>query len=99
MKKRRRAKRLQWRRPSRRTLALAAAVAGAALLQVWVQLQVTQLGYEIGLIRGLARRATGERAALSAELAAVTSPRSLDHEARLRLGLRPPAEGQVIGLP
>lgn len=87
----------RWRRPSRAALGWASALAGAAALQVWVQLQTTELGYEIGLVRQLMRRAASERGELEAELAAVTSPRALDRAAA-RLGLRPPAEGQVVGL-
>lgn len=99
MKRRNRPGPIRWSRPPRRALVWAGAIAGAAVVQVWLQIQATRLGYEIGIVRSLVGRAASERAELEAELAAVTSPRALDGEARVRLGLRPPAEGQVIGLP
>lgn len=75
------------------------ALAAAGALQVWLHLQTTELGYEIGLIRHVTRRLVGERGELEAELAALTSPRALDAAARTRLGLRPPQQGQVVMIP
>jgi cell division protein FtsB len=95
--KRRRTLRLP--RPARSTLGWMGAVAAAAALQVWVQLQATELGYQIGLLRGVLQQLADEKAELEAELAGLTSPRALDVAARTRLGLRPPEPGQVVGVP
>lgn len=80
---------------------LAWALAGIAVsaLNVWVQLQTKSVGYEIAAARRLVTKFSDENRRLEAELATVTSMASLDRAARERLGMRPPEEGQLVGMP
>ena len=87
------------RRPSPRAVGWIGVLAVVAAVEVWLHLKTTELGYELGLIRQVSLRLVGERGELEAELATLTSPRALDMVARTRFGLRPPQQGQVMGLP
>lgn len=73
------------------------AIAGA--LQVWVQHQSRQVGYEIGRIREVKLSLDRERRELDMEIATLESKPEIDRVARERLGLVPPREGQLVGLP
>ncbi|MBI2962697.1 MAG: cell division protein FtsL [Deltaproteobacteria bacterium] len=86
-------------RPSRVALAWVAALTAAGALVVWLHLQTTEVGYQLIALHKLVERLGSEKAELEVELATLTSPRSLDAVAKSRLGLRPPREGQVVGLP
>lgn len=90
---------MRFRWPQRAALGWIVALAAAAALQVWLRLQITQLGYELGTICKAAQRLGAEKAELEAELAAVTSPRALDLAARTRLRMRPAESGEIVGLP
>jgi len=88
------------RRRLARDLALAASVIFAlALVLVWVRLQVVRTGYQLSAARRLEHRLQQEQRELMLELATFTSPRRLGKLARERLGMRPPARGQVVGPP
>lgn len=86
-------------RPSRVAVAWVAALTAAGALEVWLHLQTTEVGYELSALHRMVGRLSNERNDLEAELATRTSPHALDVAARTRLGLRPPAEGQVVGVP
>jgi cell division protein FtsL len=81
---------------TRRWVALFA-IAGA--LQVWVHLESRQIGYEIGRIREVKLSLDRERRELDMEIATLESKPEIDRVARERLGLVPPREGQLVGLP
>jgi hypothetical protein len=86
-------------RPSRVALAWVAALMGAGALQVWLHLQATEVGYQLSALHKLIDRLAAEGSDLEVELATMKSPTSLDAVARARLGLRPPRDGQIVGLP
>ena len=91
----------RWRslRPSRLVVAWVAALTAASALEVWLHLQTTEIGYQLSMIHTLNERLAGERRELEVELATLKTPQSLDRLAKSRLGLRPPREGQIVGLP
>lgn len=91
--------RVRWPRFSRAGLSWGVAIASAVALKVWLHLQITEAGYQLNLLHQLFVRLGAERSELEAELATLTSPRSLDAIARKRLGLQSPREGQIVGLP
>lgn len=90
---------LTFARPSRVAVAWVAALMGAGALQVWLHLQATEIGYQLSALHKLIERLAAESSELEVELATMKSPTSLDAVARARLGLRPPREGEVVGLP
>ncbi|HZR79700.1 MAG TPA: cell division protein FtsL [Candidatus Binatia bacterium] len=66
------------------------------LFHVWTGLAVGQLGYALSDARALTERLDQELHELSIEYAAETTPGRLEEAARERLGLHPPAPGQVV---
>jgi len=86
-------------RPSRAAVAWVAAFAVAGALHVWLQLQATQLGYELSALHHVMDRLAQEKGELEVELATLTSPGALDRAARQRLGMHEPREGQIVGVP
>jgi cell division protein FtsL len=70
-----------------------------ALALVWVRLQVVHTGYELSTARQIERRLEQEQRELEIEIATRTSPRRLEDVARGRLGMGPPAPGQVVTKP
>jgi cell division protein FtsL len=66
---------------------------------VWVRLQVVNAGYELSTARRLAHRLEQEQRELEIEVATLTSPRRLERVARERLGMGPPAPGQIVSVP
>jgi hypothetical protein len=94
-----RARRWKVVRPSRIAVAWVATLTAAGALEVWLHLQTTEIGYELSMLHRMVGRLSSERNDLEAELATVTSPQALDLAAKTRLGLRPPVEGQVVGIP
>ena len=77
----------------------AIALIGVALMQVWLRLQVVQMGYALSTMSKLHGRLEQENRELKIELATMTSPDRLGKVARNRLGLVPPEKGQIIVLP
>ena len=67
-----------------------------ALCLVWVRLRAVDTGYEISTGRQLERRLEQEQRELGIEVATLTSPRRLEEVARTRLGMGPPAPGQIV---
>lgn len=90
--------RAQERRVASRLVLGAALALVVALLLVWVRLQVVHTGYDLSTARRLERRLEREQRELTLEIATLTSPRRLELLAR-RLGMQPPAPGQVVVLP
>jgi cell division protein FtsL len=91
-------------KPGERRLGLAIVLGGVvfvavALLLVWVRLQSVHMGYQLSAARHLAHRLEQEQRELALELATLTSPRRLEHLARERLGMGPPAPGQIVSVP
>jgi cell division protein FtsL len=86
-------------RPSRIAVAWVAALTAVSALQVWLHLQTTEVGYQLSALHKMVDRLGSERSDLEAELATLTSPRALDVAAKTRLRLRPPLEGQIVGVP
>jgi len=83
-----------------RQVGLGAIVAlGIALCLVWIRLQLVNTGYEISAARQLERRLEQEQRELRIEAATLTSPRRLETVARTRLGMGPPAPGQIVNVP
>jgi len=70
-----------------------------ALLLVWVRLQSVHTGYQLSAARHLAHRLEQEQRELELELATLTSPGRLERLARERLGMGPPAPGQIVSVP
>ena len=75
------------------------ALIGVVLIHVWLRLQVVQMGYVLSTLSKLQGRLEQENRELTVELATLTSPERLEALARNRLGLVPPAKGQVVVLP
>jgi len=86
-------------RPPRVLVGWLAALTAAGALQVWLHLQTTEIGYQLSALHKLVDRLAKERSDLEVELATLTSLRSLDAVAKARLGLRPPRDGQIVGMP
>jgi cell division protein FtsL len=84
------------RRVARRLAVGAGAVLVVALALVWVRLQVVHTGYDLSAARQLERRLEQEQRELQIEIATLTSPRRLEEIARGRLGMGPPAPGQIV---
>lgn len=83
----------------RRMLLLGAVLIALCLVQVWLQLQVVRIGYELQAARQMAQRLDQEHRELQAELAMLRDPAQLAEVARTRLGLVDPQRGQVVPLP
>jgi hypothetical protein len=90
-----------WRlvRPSRAVVIWGALLTAAGALQVWLHLQTTEVGYQLSALQRVIGRLAGEKSELEVELATLTSPGSLDAVAKTRLGLKPPRDGQIVGMP
>jgi hypothetical protein len=90
-----------WRlvRPSRAVVIWVALLTAAGALQVWLHLQTTEVGYQLSALQRVIGRLAGEKSELEVELATLTSPGSLDAVAKTRLGLKPPRDGQIVGMP
>jgi cell division protein FtsL len=75
------------------------AMVAIALLLVWVRLQTVDTGYQLSAARRLVHRLEQEQRELELEIATLTSPRRLEPAARARLGMGPPAPGQIVTVP
>jgi hypothetical protein len=82
----------------RRALALGAVLVALCLLQVWLRLQVTHLGYELSAARDMQLRLVHEQRELEVELATLRDPGRLGDLAHRRLGMTEPGKGQVVTL-
>jgi cell division protein FtsL len=82
----------------RRAFMLGAVLVALCLVQVWLQLQVMHLGYELSVARQMQLRLEHERRELDVELATLRDPGRIDALARHRLGMTDPKKGQVVTL-
>jgi len=78
-------------------LALATLVLlGLAVAQVWLRLQVVNVGYELSNVRRMTARLEHDRNQLRLELATLRDPGRLAERAQKRLGLQAPERGRVV---
>jgi cell division protein FtsB len=85
-------------RLTRRVTALGAILLLLCLLQVWLRLQVVDIGYQLSAARKMEERLDHERRQLRAELATLQDTAALADAARARIGLAEPQKGQVVDL-
>jgi len=81
----------------RGVIVLGATLVFLCMLDVWLRLQVTHLGYELSVARKMQLRLEHERGELELELATLRDPARIDLGAR-RLGMTEPRKGQVVTL-
>jgi len=82
----------------RRTIALGLVLVGLSMLQVWLRLQVTDIGYQLSAARQMQERLEQQRRELEVELAMLRDRGHLAELAGKRLGLHEPNKGQVVEL-
>ena len=85
-------------RLTRRLAALGAVLLLLCLVQVWLRLQVVDIGYQLSAARKMEQRLDHERRQLRAELATLQDSAVLTDAARAKLGLAAPQKGQVVDL-
>ena len=85
-------------RLTRRVTAFGAILLLLCLLQVWLRLQVVDIGYQLSAARKMEERLDHERRQLRAELATLQDTAALADAARTRIGLGEPQKGQVVDL-
>ena len=83
-------------RIARRIAALGLVLVALCLAQVWLRLQVVNVGYELSAARKLLQRLDHEERALRAELAILQDASALAEAARTKAGLVEPRPGQVV---
>jgi cell division protein FtsB len=83
---------------ARRVAVLGAVLVLLCLVQVWLRLQVVDIGYELSAARKLLQRLDHEHRQLRAELATLQDARALAEAAQAKLGLVEPRPGQVVEL-
>jgi cell division protein FtsL len=84
---------------TRRTIVAGIALVLAGLFHVYTGLRVSELGYELSHAHEVQSRLGREKQELRVALAAATAPGRLEALAKERLGMGPPAPGQVVMLP
>jgi cell division protein FtsB len=85
-------------RIARRITALGAVLVLLCLVQVWLRLQVVDVGYQLSAARSMLDRIDHEHRQLRAEIATLQDAGSLANAARAKAGLVEPQKGQVIEL-
>ena len=95
---RRRLVRVMRSRIARRITVLGAVLVLLCLVQVWLRLQVVDVGYQLSAARKLSQRLDHENRQLRAELSTLQDAAALADAARGKLGLVEPQKGQVIEL-
>lgn len=94
----RRLVRMMRSRISRRVAALGGILLLLCLVQVWLRLQVVDVGYQLSAARSMLDRLDHEHRQLRAEIATLQDATSLADAARAKAGLVEPRKGQVIEL-
>jgi cell division protein FtsL len=82
----------------RRTIALGLVLVGLCMVQVWVRLQVVDVGYQLSAARQMQERLEQQHRELEVELAMLRDRAHLAELATKRLGMHEPDKGQVIEL-
>lgn len=82
----------------RRTIALGLVLIALCMVQVWVRLQVVDVGYQLSAARQMQDRLEQQRRELEVELAMLRDRAHLAELAARRLGMRDPDKGQVVEL-
>ena len=82
----------------RRTIALGLVLVGLCIVQVWVRLQVVDVGYQLSAARQMQERLEQQRRELEVELAMLRDRAHLAELATKRLGMHEPEKGQVVEL-
>ena len=82
----------------RRTIALGLVLVGLCMVQVWVRLQVVEVGYQLSAARQMQQRLEQQHRELEVELAMLRDRGHLAELATKHLGLREPDKGQVVEL-
>jgi cell division protein FtsB len=85
-------------RISRRIALLGGVLVLLCLVQVWLRLQVVDVGYQLSAARSMLERLDHEHRQLRAEIATLQDASSLADAARAKAGLVEPQKGQVIEL-
>jgi cell division protein FtsB len=85
-------------RIARRIAALGGVLVLLCLVQVWLRLQVVDVGYQLSAARSMLDRLDHEHRQLRAEVATLQDAASLADAARAKVGLVEPQKGQVIEL-
>ena len=85
-------------RVTRRVTVFGAILLLLCLLQVWLRLQVVDIGYQLSAARKMEERLDHERRQLRAELAKLQDAAAVADAARTKLGLAEPQKGQVVDL-
>jgi len=80
----------------RRMLVLGVLLVALCIVQVWLRLQVTHLGYELSAARRMQLRLEHEQRELEVEFATLRDPGRLADVARRQLGMVEPGKGQVV---
>jgi cell division protein FtsL len=82
----------------RRTIALGLVLVALCMAQVWLRLQVTDVGYQISAARQMQDRLEQHRRELEVELTMLSDRSHVGGLATRRLGMREPEKGQVVEL-
>ena len=85
-------------RISRRIAFLGGVLVLLCLVQVWLRLQVVDVGYQLSAARSMLERLDHEHRQLRAEIATLQDATSLADAARAKAGLVEAQKGQVIEL-
>jgi cell division protein FtsL len=72
---------------------------GSGITYVWSTFEKTQIGYDLSRLKKEEMKLRETHRRLELELAFLKSPENLTLQAIKKLGLRPPAPGQIIVLP
>jgi cell division protein FtsL len=80
----------------RRTIALGVLLVALCLVQVWLRLQVVNVGYELSAGRQMQDRLEQQHRELEVELAMLRDRAHLAELATKRLGMHEPEKGQVV---
>jgi cell division protein FtsL len=82
----------------RRTLTLGLVLVVLCMVQVWLRLQVVDIGYQLSAARQMQDRLEQQRRELEVELAMLRDRSHLAVLAQKRLGMHDPEKGQVVEL-
>ena len=82
----------------RRTIAMGLVLVALCMVQVWVRLQVVDVGYQLSAARQMQQRLEQQHRELEVELAMLRDCTHLAELATKRLGMHEPDKGRVVEL-